>query len=132
MGCKDMRTIKFRGKDCANEWVYGDLIHKRHDPGEVYIQDEKGLGSDVPLETVGQFTGLLDKDGKEIYEGDILEVTPTNGVTHSCVVNMCNHGYWSIAFNIHEKVVLGYVDRDKIRIIGNIYDNHDLLKGGTL
>ena len=41
---------------CSDEWVYGDLIHKRHDRDALMIQDENGLGSDVVPESVGQFT----------------------------------------------------------------------------
>ena len=67
-----MREIKFRGKDYSGQWVYGDLIHKRHDKESVLIQDYKGLGSDVDTTTIGQYTGLKDKNGREIYEGDIL------------------------------------------------------------
>lgn len=70
-----MREIKFRAKDCSGQWVYGDLIHKRHDKEAILIQDERGLGSDVDTTTIGQYTGLKDKNGKEIYEGDVV-LTP--------------------------------------------------------
>lgn len=70
-----MREIKFRAKDMSGEWVYGDLIHKRTAPGEAMIRCKQGIESDVDIETIGQYTGLKDKNGKEVYEGDIV-LTP--------------------------------------------------------
>jgi len=68
-----MRTIKFRAKALSGEWVYGNFIHSKRFKGcsnEFRIHEqETGIEHDVLPETVGQFTGMFDKDGNDIYEG---------------------------------------------------------------
>ena len=114
-----MRTIKFRGRDFAGMWHIGDLIHNDDD-----LLIRKGCFSIfIENETAGQFTGLLDKNGKEIYEGDIYRYDNPDSINE---VSYCAGGGFAgfdLTPAIHSENWLLDVE-----VIGNIHDNPELLK----
>lgn len=144
-----MREILFRGKRTDNgEWVEGayfppanTLISYRH---ELIDGVNTFMDFCVIPETVGQYTGLTDKNGTKIFEGDIIksgsyEFLVSHGKCGGCD-NTDNYGY--IGFHLEPaneetKIYMGYDLRDDIchyteaEVIGNIHDNPELLKGGA-
>lgn len=130
------RTIKFRGKSADNgKWVTG---YYYHECGNTYIvEDRQSLSEtsrNVPYvvipETVGQFTGLFDKNGKEIYEGDILH-TVTFGFEpeeYTAIILYDNCRFQ--LSNGRNLFYFGQSDLTKMDdtiVIGNIYDNPELI-----
>ena len=137
------REIKFRGKVfLEEEWVYGDLVKTKN---LVVIKKADGdyfHPTQVSPSTVGQYTGLKDKSGKEIYEGDIVK-TP-NGFIGKIVfgraVEECTHKeYKRIITDVYTTYGWVFVRKDGYTcavddeilagtLIGNIHDNPELLK----
>lgn len=145
-----MREIKFRGKHLDNgEWVNGFVLFSQ-DKSEAVIAKltaTESVCENVTPDTVGQFTGLHDKNGKEIYEGDIVlnKEIGGYGMEYVGVVRYyeedCRFGIDTTATHKVSKRILfsvgarsindGYCTityTNEYKILGNIYDNRELLK----
>ena len=139
-----MKTIKFRGKTKQCEWVIGYYVGKSS-LDEVAILPPPNVNYDIGYindsecyyciaDTLGQFTGLYDKNGKEIYEGDILRFG--NSPSRVCEVKW-NERITAFCIRFYFECNLGVrplgewvICERSVAIIGNIHDNPELLKGG--
>lgn len=135
------REIKFKGKqlEYPHSWIYGQLI--TDEGGKAYILDQDDFHREiihdvepdndlsfviglveVDPNTVGQYTGLKDKNGKEVYEGDIVSSGATTGV----VMYDCEQAGFVVQ---KEKTIeLQFYSLLGIEVIGNIHDNPELIK----
>ena len=123
--------FNFRGLAKNNEWCYGSLLYYA---GDAQIWDKDGNNYIVKPETVGQCTGLKDKNDNLIYEGDIVtyEWLESNGrcwKTDCKEIVKWNFGFVPIA-NIADYKIKNGTARN-VQVIGNIYENKDLLERTT-
>ena len=136
-----MREILFRGKrKDTSEWVFGDLVHSQYKIGDTCVgQYGNTVGiHQVNPETVGQFTGLTDKNDTKIFEGDILKYqinikTAIMGkITFLCGAFVFESEELDRECDIYfstfadDEIAL---TQDCIEVIGNVHDNPELLKG---
>lgn len=145
-----MRTIKFRGKSInKGEWLFGDLVHDNIGGSYIFPIEAENLYKEnaVIPETVGQYTELKDKNGKNIWEGDIIRV----GIVSTNYIGSSPEPYYVDAVCIYKEGAFLYkrispFDKKKLsrnwtykpiykfeiystEVIGNIHDNPELLKG---
>ena len=157
------RIIKFRGKIKdkkrakelnlkVGDWVYGYYFHdeglelvngKSKEFDRHYIINTPYFEEFIEVipETVGQFTGLYDKNGKEIYEGDIVKIAEKKNISEHKVIHMkpiIADIEWSeeyltyilITLNVKDafESLADYLEEYDVEVIGNIYDNKNLLE----
>ena len=125
-----MRDILFRGKRLDNgEWEYGFIV-KMFGAYHIIDKDDENTAYEVISETVCQYTGLNDKNGKRIFDGDIVKVLQGKDKDIAYV------GFENGAFmlypktgNIYERTLWEYWYNDwDVEVIGNITDNQELLE----
>ena len=116
-----MREILFRAKRIDNgEWIEGDLVHAPD--GRTAVSTYDDLVETVP-ETVCQYTGLTDKNGRKIFEGDILNVT------YSDQQGECHYVENYVLDDLRKTSVMGWLDyANELEVVGNIFDNTELVE----
>lgn len=131
------REVEYRGKDKYGNWAYGDLI--QYSSGETsilnrfsrygYEATEIINRSKVISGTVGQFTGLRDKNGRKIFEGDIIEKIYYSYHQPECG-EIFKVIYEGLGFSFERVKGMSYHTpfTEELEIVGNIYDNPELLK----
>ena len=142
-----MRTIKFRGKfvyanaDGSLIWIYGSLFQTDtlHNVGKAKIlktvsHDGVIANNEVILGTVGQFTGIVDRNGMEIYEGDIIQTYDSKGkpILHE-VYYLESEARFATKLIGYENLNGGslsqkWINELDFEVIGNIFDNKELLQ----
>ena len=133
-----MREIIFRGKRIDNgEWVYGSLVFDEIN-NDYYILSAKSFEADiyeVAPETIGQYTGILNKNGKKIFEGDIVKKETFDdtkpdfiNTSYAKVMYIEETGGFHLV-NKENKILWGVAeDKYNIKVAGNTTDYPELLE----
>lgn len=142
-----MRQIKFRAKAVFGIWFFGDIVHYSEDevyitPVDVEICHLKEQGFTVVADTVGQYTGLCDKNGTEIYEGDIIRYEEHEGYLLESFIAKVVFAEGAFGYNCHlrgnvfmSSVFSPFCEHDCLKedflnyveVVGNVYDDKEWL-----
>ena len=130
-----MREILFRGKRVDNgEWIEGGILQTENWASIYVCKDYQGSMNEPPCcdveeyevipKTVGQYTSLTDKNGKKIFEGDIIQFC--TGMKLHYIVEFGLGGFMVSRYDIRDAIINVY--NCPCEVIGNIHDNPELLK----
>ncbi|EBD1472290.1 hypothetical protein BBD51_02145 [Listeria monocytogenes] len=132
-----MREIEFRAKRIDNgEWIYGNLIPFEDSATFIFADERKGASTltyahliinnmhAIDEKTIGQYTGLKDKNGKKIFEGDIVEISVYDRLDWSSIKGkvVFLNGAWLVEDVGHFAITL-QTETNEIEIIGNVHEN---------
>ncbi len=125
------REILFRGKQLSNgEFIEGSLTVDCHGNCCIYHPLNVPIGGgfqyfDIDPETVGQYTGIDDREGNKIFEGDIFKIGAEEGIF---TVKFDYGCFLAYDYNGEQVGILSELSTMFVKVIGNIHDNPDLLK----
>ncbi len=126
--------VRMNGEKLPGNWVYGGIFHGTGDHSIIYgcksnVEQIGGILEKYPVysDTVGEYTGLADKNGVKIFEGDIVACDGYDGYAE---IKWCEY---TARFIIeHDEFIADFDNFDNIdcKVVGNIHDNPELLEGG--